>query len=80
MRKSLGTLALILIVIAVIGANRDWFQVQREGEGDTTEVHLRIDRQKIRDDTRSAAEVARELGSNIEISIEDREQSVSEFR
>lgn len=70
MRKSLGTLALILIVIGVIGAKRNWFSLQREREGTTTEVHLRIDREKIRSDTRSAAEVAREIGSNLEAKVE----------
>jgi len=71
MRKSLGTLALILIILAVIGANRDWFSVQRAGEGKKREVHLSIDREKIRSDTRQAAEVARELGSNIEQKVQE---------
>ena len=66
MRKSLGTLTLILIVVGVIGAHRDWFSLQREGDGPTTEVQLRIDREKIRSDTRQAAEMARELGDNFE--------------
>jgi hypothetical protein len=73
MRKSLGTLALILIVIAVIGANRDWFSLERQREGNTTEVQLRIDRQKIRTDTRQAAEAARELGENIEVKVAERQ-------
>ena len=72
MRKTLGTLALILIVVGVIGANRDWFDLEREGDGDNTELHLKIDREKIRKDTRNAAEVARELGSNIETKVEHR--------
>ena len=66
MRKSLGTLALILIVIGVIGANREWFTLERTREGTTTEVQLRIDRAKIRNDTRQAAEKARELGGSLE--------------
>ena len=70
MRKSLGTLALILIIVAVIGAKRDWFTVQREREGTQTKVNLNIDREKIRTDTRKAADVAREIGSNIEHRIE----------
>ncbi len=73
MRKTLGTLALIVIVLAVIGANRDWFSLQREREGDTTELHLSIDRERIRNDTRQAAEAARELGENVEIRVAEQE-------
>ncbi len=73
MRKSLGTVALLVIVIGVIGASRDWFTVERDREGTTTEVHLRIDRDKIRTDTQQAAEIARELGDNIEKKIDERE-------
>ncbi len=66
MRKSLGTLALILIVIGVIGLRRDWFSVERDRQGTETEVHLRIDREKIRNDTRKAAEAARDMGNDFE--------------
>ena len=72
MRKTLGTLALIVIVVAVIGMHRDWFTLERQREGATTDVHLRIDRDKIRTDTRHAAEVAREFGDNLEHKIEER--------
>ena len=72
MRKTLGTLALIIIVIGVIGARRDWFHLEREREGTTTEVHLRIDREKIREDTRQAADVAREFGDNLDDNIDKR--------
>lgn len=79
MRKSLGTLALILLVITLIGLHRDWFDLDRKREGNTTEVHLRIDREKIRNDTREAAETARELGSNVEVKIkQDEEQAVTD--
>ena len=66
MRKSLGTLTLVLIVVGVIGTHRGWFELQRQGAGPTTEVQLRIDREKIRNDTRQAAEAAREFGDNFE--------------
>lgn len=65
MRKSLGTLALIVIVVAVIGMSRDWFDLERRAEGETTEVQLRIDRERIRNDTRKAAEAAREFRENL---------------
>ncbi|MFW6169004.1 MAG: hypothetical protein ACODAD_00840 [Planctomycetota bacterium] len=71
MRKSLGTLSLILLVFSLIGLYRNWFALDRQREGNTTEVHLRIDRAKIRDDTRQAAEVAREFGSNVEVRVKE---------
>ena len=73
MRKSLGTLALIVLVLGAVGLHRNWFALQREREGTTTEVRLRIDRSKIRTDTRQAAEFARELGSNVEIRVKEQE-------
>ena len=78
MRKSLGTLALIVLVIGAVGLHRNWFALQREREGTTTEVRLRIDRSKIRTDTRQAAEFARELGSNVEIRVKEQEQQNEE--
>ncbi|MFO7902556.1 MAG: hypothetical protein ACQESR_07920 [Planctomycetota bacterium] len=75
MRKSLGTLALILLIFSLIGLYRDWFSLDREREGNTTEVQLRIDRAKIRDDTRHAAEVAREVGSNVEVRMKQNNEN-----
>jgi hypothetical protein len=71
MRKSLGTLALILIIVAVIGISRDWFDLERRAEGETTEVQLRIDRERIRSDTRKAAEAAREFGDNLNRKLDE---------
>lgn len=78
MRKSLGTLALIVLVIGGIGLYRDWFALQRDREGTTTELRLKIDRSKIRTDTRHAAEVARELSDNVEIRVKDQENQKDE--
>ncbi len=72
MRKSLGTLALLVIVIGVIGASRNWFTLERNREGATTEVRMKIDREKIRTDTQQAAEIAREIGGNIEKKMDER--------
>jgi hypothetical protein len=66
MRKFLGTLVLLAIVVGVIGASRDWFLLERRTDGSNTEVHLHIDRDRIRSDTKNAAEAAKEIGQNIE--------------
>jgi hypothetical protein len=73
MRKFLGTWALVLIVIACIGVHRDWFSLSRVREGSETEVHLQIHRDRIRNDTKGAAEAAREIGENLERKLNDNE-------
>ncbi len=65
MRKFLGTIVLLAIVLAIIGAARNWFSLQSVDVEGATEVHLRIDREKIQTDTTNAKEIARELGENL---------------
>ncbi len=71
MRKFLGTLALVVIVIAGVGVYRDWFTLSRERHGTETEVHLQIHRDRIRNDTKGAAETAREVRENLERKLGD---------
>jgi hypothetical protein len=70
MRKFLGTLAMIVIAIAVVGGMRSWFTVRKSDQGDSTEVQLLINREKIRTDTANARDIARELRENIGRKIE----------
>ncbi len=72
MRKFLGTIALFVIVIAVVGGARKWFTMQRTNQGDSTEVHLRINHERIRSDTENAREVARELRENLGSKLDER--------
>ncbi len=72
MRKSLGTLAILVILFGVIGSSRNWFSWERNQEGPNTEVRVKFDRAKIRADTQHAAEMARELGDNLEKKIKER--------
>ena len=65
MRKLLGTVALLVIVIAIVGRTRDWFTMQKTENGENTEVHLLINREKIRSDAQNAREAARELRENL---------------
>lgn len=66
MRRVFGTVGLLVVFLVVVGLSRDWFTVQRDRQGSETEVHVRIHRDKIRSDTKGAAEIAKELGENIE--------------
>ena len=72
MRKFLGTLAMVVIAIAVVGGMRSWFTVQKSDHGDSTEVHLLINREKIRTDTANARDIARELRENLGRKIEQK--------
>lgn len=72
MRKILGTIVLVGLVLAVVGAARNWFSLQRVDVDGATEVHLRIDREKILTDTSNAKEIARELGENLEQRLESK--------
>ena len=71
----LGTLVLLVIILVILGASRKWFTVNRRDEGAQTEVQVLINREKIREDTRSAAEIARGLGENVEQRFHQRGES-----
>ena len=62
MRKSLGTLVLLAIVICAIGFIRGWFSVGTTNQSSETNVEIRIDKEKIKDDAQTAAEKVGELG------------------
>lgn len=72
MRKFLGTVVLVALVIAIVGGARSWFTVQKRDNGDSTEVQLLINREKIRSDAQNAREAARELRENLGNKIEQR--------
>jgi hypothetical protein len=72
MRKFLGTIVLVGLILAVVGAARNWFSLQSVDVEGATEVHLRIDREKILTDTANAKEIARELGENLEQRLESK--------
>jgi hypothetical protein len=62
-----------VIAIALVGIYRDWFSLSRVREGDATEVHLQIHRERIRKDTKGAAEAAREIGENFERKLSEKD-------
>jgi hypothetical protein len=72
MRKFLGTIVLVGLILAVVGAARNWFSLQSVDVEGATEVHLRIDREKILTDTANAKDIARELGENLEQRLESK--------
>ena len=54
MRKFLGTLVIIAVVLFVVGLFRDWFSVSRESQPGETNVELKINKEKIREDAQAA--------------------------
>lgn len=64
MRKFLGTLVILLVIVAAVGYLRGWFNVTTQSEQDETNIELRIDKEKIKQDAAAAKEKARELTSS----------------
>ena len=56
MRKFLGSLVIVLLIVAGIGLYRGWFSLSKEDQPGETKVELRIDKDKVKAD---ADEVAR---------------------
>ena len=63
MRKTLGTLALLLFIVVGVGLYRGWFNFYAEDQPGETNVELRIDKDKIKQDAEAAQDKARKLTS-----------------
>lgn len=61
MRKFLGTLLIVALIVAGVGVYRGWFGVSTDDQPGETNVELKIDKEKIKQDADAAAEKAREL-------------------
>jgi hypothetical protein len=78
MRKFLGTLLIIALIIAGVGVYRGWFGFSTDDQPNETNVELRIDKERIRQDAEAATEKARRLTSDNNLSSSDPEPSGSE--
>lgn len=63
MRKFLGTLVIVVAAIAALGWMRGWFDIATVSEESETNIELRIDKDKIKQDAEAAKEKAREIAS-----------------
>jgi hypothetical protein len=61
MRKFLGTLLIVALIVAGVGVYRGWFGVSTDDQPGETNVELKIDKQKIKQDAAAASTKAREL-------------------
>jgi DNA polymerase III delta prime subunit len=74
MRKFLGTLAMVGLLIAVLGLFRGWFDVATHDDPSEINVEVTIDKDKIREDTKHAAEKAKEFSADIERRMDQRSE------
>lgn len=63
MRKTLGTMAALIIIVAAVGYYRGWFSISRAGErgGDRVSVGVLLDKAKAKSDLSSAGEKLQRL-------------------
>ena len=61
MRKFLGTLVILAVIVAGVGFYRGWFGVTTDDQPGETNVELKIDKERIKQDAETASEKAREL-------------------
>ena len=59
MRKFLGTLVILALIVAGIGFYRGWFAVSTEDQPGETNVELKIDKDKIKQDADAVKEKTR---------------------
>jgi hypothetical protein len=66
MRRRLGTIFLLLIIITLVGLYEGWFNISTEPGGEnTTNVHVSVDRGKIRQDEQRAKKELEQVGEKI---------------
>ena len=66
MRKLLGTLVIFALLISALGFYRGWFSVSKDDQPGETNVQIKIDKDRIKQDTEEAARKARELRTDVE--------------
>lgn len=83
MRKFLGTLVILALIVAAVGYFRGWYGISTDDRPGQTNIEMTIDKDKIKQDAEAARQKAREFasdsGENDDRSDEsDREQGESD--
>ena len=63
MRKFIGTVVIVVVIVAAIGIYRGWFGVTTQKGTGETNIELKIDKEKIKQDAEAAREKAKEITS-----------------
>lgn len=75
MRKLIGNVVIVVLIVVGIGYFRGWFTVTRQEEPGQTNVEVKIDKEKVKDDADEVARKARELRDDVGNAIHDQETS-----
>lgn len=70
MRKLLGTLVVLAIIVLSVGYFRGWFTVTKESHQNETNVQIKVDKGKIKEDADKAKEKAQQTIDNFRDSSE----------
>lgn len=71
MRKLLANLVIVVLIVVGIGYFRGWFTVTRQEQPGQTNVEVKIDKEKVKDDADEVARKARELRKEVGNAIHD---------
>ena len=61
MRKLLGTLTLLVLIIVGVGMYRGWFGISTDDQAGKTNVEVSVDKEKIKEDVESVSKKAKEI-------------------
>jgi hypothetical protein len=78
MRKFLGTLVIVALIVAVLGLYRGWFGVSTDDQPGDTNIEITIDKDKIKQDAEAAAEKAHEFASDLNDQNDDQNNDRSD--
>ena len=78
MRKLLGVLLGLAIVLGAIGFFRSWFTVTKTDEGTDSNINLKIDRLRIKEDVDMVRRKAGELGGGTDGESEEEQSEANQ--
>jgi hypothetical protein len=61
MKRLMGVILGLAIAMVIVGFFRGWFALSKTAEETTTDIHLRIDRQRIKEDLDAARDKVDQL-------------------
>ena len=76
MRKFLGTLVILAMIVAAVGYYRGWYDISTDDRPGETNIEMTIDKDKIKQD----AEAARQKASEFAADQNDQDRSIGRAR
>ena len=75
MRKFVGTLTILVIILAGVGLVRGWFSFSTDSEAEKTRIGVTIDKDKLKADTERLKDGVRDFSSNLNSGADEADQS-----